>query len=55
MADSFLDGAFECLLLGLWLGSVYGLNLGPNEDIGIVKALGDIYGISLGKYDVIEL
>ena len=55
LADCFLGLKFHCLLLGLWLGSVDGINIYPNEVIGIVKALWDIYGIPLGKYDVIEL
>ena len=51
MTDDFLDGKFECFLLGVLLGSVYGLTIGPNEGIGLVKTLGALGGILLDKYD----
>ena len=55
MTDGFLNGNFECFLLGFWLGSVDGLTLGPHEVIGLGKALRDIEELLPGKYDGIEI
>ena len=54
MAGGFPEIKNQCLFLGVWLGSVDGLNIGPNEDSVLVKSLGAIDGILLGKYDAIE-
>ena len=55
MTDGFLDENFDCLFLGVWLGSVDGLNIGYNEGIGLGKALRVLNWLLLGEYDGIEL
>ena len=55
MHFGFIDGKFDCMLLGVWLGSADGINIGPNKCIGLGKALGDLNRLLLGKCDGIEL
>ena len=43
------------MLLGFLLGSVDGIKLVPNEVIVLVKSLGVLDGLLLGKYDGIEI
>ena len=55
LIDGFLDDKFECLFLGVWIGSVNVIKLGSNEGIGLGKELGDLDGILPGKYDEIKV
>ena len=50
LSDDFLGDKFECLLLGVWIGSFDGLMLGPNEGIVPSKALEYLDGLLFGKY-----